>query len=484
MLLTLEVIGQAGKLAGSRKLFQSTGGTIGRQPGNDWVLADPYVSNRHASIHYKNGVFYLEATEARNPVYLSSRGQENPLEKGRLYQLQTGDLVLIEPYEIRVSVTDSAYKAPPDIDDPFAATGARDVPKRDRPEHRSSVDPVVSLGLESLVSEEEEVDPERLLNIDPAPPVQNVRRSEELQKHSPLAEHFAVPVTVDPDPRQEARPLIPDEYDPSKPSSSTSGHSQRNSSSQNRSNQQVRSQVGDAARSHAASAKPVTVPQDKGGSPMQAKGGAVSQPRSDTTIQELLEGAGLTDVRVDPAFAHDFGRILRVVVTGLMELLEARKDFKSEIGVGITTFKRTANNPIKCSANADEALDKLLAKRSPAYLPPVAAFEEVLRDVQDHQLGMLAGLRTVFDKMLDEFDPDRLQTHFDEQARRKALLPKPAQWRYWDQYREKVEAMVRDRDRTFRALIGDELADAYQEQLQRLKDRGSSSNRHPRVPER
>ena len=104
MLLTLEVIGQAGKLAGSRKLFQSTGGTIGRQPGNDWVLADPYVSNRHASIHYKNGVFYLEATEARNPVYLSSRGQENPLEKGRLYQLQTGDLVLIEPYEIRVSV--------------------------------------------------------------------------------------------------------------------------------------------------------------------------------------------------------------------------------------------------------------------------------------------------------------------------------------------------------------------------------------------
>jgi predicted component of type VI protein secretion system len=86
--------------------------------------------------------------------------------------------------------------------------------------------------------------------------------------------------------------------------------------------------------------------------------------------------------------------------------------------------------------------------------------------------------------MLEEFDPDRLQTHFDEQARRGALLAKPAQWRYWDQYREKVEAMIRDRDHTFRALIGDELADAYQEQLQRLKERGSSSNRHPMVPER
>jgi type VI secretion system FHA domain protein len=485
MLLTLEVIGQAGKLAGSRKLFQSTGGTIGRQPGNDWVLADPYVSNRHASIHYKNGVFYLEATEARNPVYLSSGGQENRLEKGRLYQLQTGDLVLIEPYEIRASITDSAYKAPLDNDDPFAAaTGARDAPKQARPEHRSSVDPVAALGLESLVSEEEEVDPERLLNIGPTPPVERVRQSEELQKHSVLADHFAVPEPVEPDPRQEARPLIPDDYDPVKSSPPTAGQSPRTNSSQNRRRQPIHAQADDAAGSHSVSAKPVAVPRDSGGGPTPAKGGAVSPPRSDMTIQEVLAGAGLTDVHVNPDLARDFGRILRVVVAGLMELLEARKDFKSEFGVGITTFQRSANNPIKCSADVDDALHNLLVKRSPAYLPPVAAFEEALKDVQAHQLAMLAGLRTVFDKMLEEFDPDRLQTHFDEQARRGALLPKPAQWRYWDQYREKVEAMISDRDHTFRALIGDELADAYQEQLQRLKERGSSSNRHPMVPER
>jgi type VI secretion system FHA domain protein len=165
-------------------------------------------------------------------------------------------------------------------------------------------------------------------------------------------------------------------------------------------------------------------------------------------------------------------------------LLEARKDFKSEFGVGITTFKRSANNAIKCSADVDDALHNLLVKRSPAYLPPLAAFEEALKDVQAHQLAMLAGLRTVFDKMLEEFDPDRLQEQFDEQAKRGALLAKPAQWRYWVQYREKVEAMLRDRDHTFRALIGDELADAYQEQLQRLKARGSSSTHHPMVPER
>lgn len=214
------------------------------------------------------------------------------------------------------------------------------------------------------------------------------------------------------------------------------------------------------------------------------RGGEASPSRNDMTIQEVLAGAGLTNVRVDPDLARDFGKILRVVVTGLMELLEARKDFKSEFGVGITSFKRIANNPIKCSADVDDALHNLFVKHSPAYLLPLEAFEEALKDVQGHQLAMLAGLRTVFDNMLDEFDPDRLQANFDTQAKRGALLAKPPQWRYWEQYREKVEAMLRDRDRTFRALIGDELADAYQEQIQRLKARDSSSGRPPMVPER
>jgi type VI secretion system FHA domain protein len=491
MLLTLEVIGpQAGKLpGGGRKVFQSTGGTIGRQQGNDWVLADQFVSNRHASIHYKNGVFYLEATEARNPVYLSSRGQENCLEKGRLYPLQTGDLVVIEPYEIRVSITDSAYKAPAPVDDPFAllsdAVAPRDdLSRRDRRELRPSVDPVESLGLESLVMEEGEVDPEKLLNIEPTPRGEKGRRSEKLQNHSVLVDHFVGPKPVEPDPPQEAGPLIPDDYDPSKSSLHTAGQSPRNPSPpQNRSRQPRDAEVDQVARNRSGSAKPPGVSRGSG-SPMPPRSGESSPPRNDMTIQEVLAGAGLTDVRVDPDLARDFGQILRIVVAGLMELLEARKDFKSEFGVGITTFKRIANNPIKCSADVDDALHNLFVKHSPAYLPPVEAFEEALKDVQGHQLAMLAGLRTVFDNMLDEFDPDRLQANFDAQAKRGALLAKPPQWRYWEQYREKVEAMLRDRDRTFRALIGDELADAYQEQIQRLKVRGSSSGRPPMVPER
>jgi type VI secretion system FHA domain protein len=422
---------------------------------------------------------------------LSSGGQEYRLEKARLYPLRTGDLVLIEPYEIRVSITDSSHKAPAPVDDPFAPSidsipPRDDASRRDRREPPPSVVPVELRELESLVTEEGEVDPEKLLNIESKPRDEKGRRSEKLQNHSVLADHFAVPPPVEPEPPQEAGPLIPDDYDPSNPSKSslhTPGQLQRNPAPVDRPRPPIHRDVDDVARNRSGSAKPPDVSRGSE-RPMPPRGGAVSPPRNDMTMQEVLAGAGLTDVRVDPDLARDFGQILRVVVSGLMELLEARKDFKSEFGVGITTFKRIANNPIKCSADVDDALHNLFVKHSPAYLPAVKAFEEALRDVQSHQLAMLAGLRTVFDNMLDEFDPDRLQANFDAQAKRGALLAKPPQWRYWEQYREKVEAMLRDRDRTFRALIGDELADAYQEQIQRLKARDSSSGRPPMVPER
>ena len=61
MILTLEVTGpEASKLgAGSRKVFNAAGGTIGRLPDNSWVLPDPYVSSRHALIRYVNGAFSI-----------------------------------------------------------------------------------------------------------------------------------------------------------------------------------------------------------------------------------------------------------------------------------------------------------------------------------------------------------------------------------------------------------------------------------------
>jgi type VI secretion system FHA domain protein len=132
----------------------------------------------------------------------------------------------------------------------------------------------------------------------------------------------------------------------------------------------------------------------------------------------------------------------------------------------VTRVRSAENNPLKFSANVDDALHNLLVKRSGAYLPPVEAFEDAFADLRDHQVAMLAGMRVAFESMLAEFDPDHLQQEFDRQLN-KGLVP--ARLRYWDLYREKRQQILKDPEGTFRQLFGEEFARAYEDQLRKLK---------------
>jgi len=132
----------------------------------------------------------------------------------------------------------------------------------------------------------------------------------------------------------------------------------------------------------------------------------------------------------------------------------------------VTRVRPVENNPLKFSANVDDALHNLLMKHNRAYLSAVEAFEDAFADLKHHQLAMLAGMRVAFEAMLAQFDADRLQAEFDRQGN-KGLVP--AKFRYWDLYRERREEMAKDPEATFRRLFGDEFARAYEEQLRTLR---------------
>jgi type VI secretion system FHA domain protein len=149
--------------------------------------------------------------------------------------------------------------------------------------------------------------------------------------------------------------------------------------------------------------------------------------------------------------------------------LRARQQVKDELRMRQTQFKPADNNPLKFSANVDDALHNLLVKRNPAYLEPVAAFADAFDDLRDHQLAMLAGLRVAFEAMLADFDPDRLEEQFDRRSKKGALLSVPAKLRYWDSYREKTRQLLVDVDAAFRKWFGEEFVKAYEEQLERLE---------------
>jgi type VI secretion system FHA domain protein len=186
-------------------------------------------------------------------------------------------------------------------------------------------------------------------------------------------------------------------------------------------------------------------------------------------LAAILAGVGLAHVQVTPELAENFGRILKVVVMGVMDLLRARQQVKDELRMRQTQFKASDNNPLKFSANVDDALHNLLVKRNAAYLEPVAAFADAFDDLRDHQLAMLAGLRVAFEAMLADFDAERLEAQFDRGFKKGALLSVPAKLRYWDSYREKTRQLLLDVDGAFRKWFGEEFVKAYEEQLERLE---------------
>ena len=81
-----------------RQVFTEDGGTIGRAATNSWVLTQNKVSGHHATISFRNGVFYIQDT-SRNGVSINS--PDNRLVRDRPYALKSGDVIFIEPVRDR-----------------------------------------------------------------------------------------------------------------------------------------------------------------------------------------------------------------------------------------------------------------------------------------------------------------------------------------------------------------------------------------------
>jgi type VI secretion system FHA domain protein len=190
--------------------------------------------------------------------------------------------------------------------------------------------------------------------------------------------------------------------------------------------------------------------------------------RSADDFANLLRAAGVPGASVAPEVMAEFGLVLRSVIEGLMEVLRARGEIRSEFRLPQTTFKPRDNNPLKLAVNAEDAIHNLLVKRNPAYLGTTAAFDDAFKDVRHHQLAMLAGMRAAYGFMLQRFDPQALKAQFDAKPGRKGF-GFGAQGRYWESFEEFYQEMTADSDDCFRRLFGDQFARAYEEQIQLLR---------------
>jgi type VI secretion system FHA domain protein len=487
--LTLEIARspEANPRDASRHVFGEEGGSIGRAATSSWVLTHNKVSGQHAQISFRNGVFYIQ-DNSRNGVSVNS--PENRLVRSRPYALNTGDRIFIEPYEIDVWIDAGS---PRQVRQPSADPFAESDPFAP---HHDALLPDQHLGPLAGSPVNEEVDPLKFFDPvggraprKPDPIVPNV--DDILGQHyqppavlpgpapSPQPAPFepmSIPAGYDPlspdepvvQPMPPPPPPSPPPTPPIRPRPGDSSEIRRRAKDSSSTDSTIRRRNAAAASSESparAAEAPIApiVPPPRTAEP------APRHASHTADLAELLAGAGVSDAVVTPELSRNLGQILRIVVSGLMDILQSRQRIKEEFGIQHTMFRPADNNPLKFSANVEDALHNLLVKRNAAYLGPVDAFADAFDDLRDHQLAMLAGLRVAFDAMLAEFDADKLQQEFDDQMGKHALPLMPAKMRYWELLRERQQDMAKDADATFDRLFGDEFKRAYEEQFRKLK---------------
>jgi len=524
MNLILEVVSpNASDLGpGRRKVFGAEGGRIGRAPESDWVLPNPYVSRHHATVRCIGGTFYIEAT-GENGVAAGS--PDGMLPAAERYRLNHGERLYIDEYEMTVSLSSAQAGLEPlggrgagavggILDDPFAEPVSR----------APAADP--------FAPSQEDLDPlSQLTGRHPIPARAKDLVSDPQWNHSSgLADHFtppSVPSSGIPDdwdrtsfgrnkynvpgappaaaPSPPAAGGIPDDWDktsfgrnkpsaapPPPPPTAPTPQFQRPQAPPPRQAQQPPRVPPAAPTQHAQPPHAPAPPPAQPRSP--AASGTYAAPRAPAhapqqyapqapahsafDVDGFLRNAGVDPTIVPPETAAALGQVLRTVVQGVVEVLQARSEIKSQFRLPVTRVKSTENNPLKFSVNAEDAMNSLLGRRNPAYMNPVGAFEDAFEDIRFHQLAMLAGMRAGFDSLLERFDPNTLQESFDRQARRGGLLSLASKMKYWEVYAEWFAELASDREETFRRLFGEEFARAYEDQLERLK-RSRNAPRRP-----
>ncbi len=428
MLLALSVISANGAGLGptAYKVFDQHGGSIGRLESNDWSLPDPekFVSSRHALLSYDGGAFYVEDTST-NGTFIN--GHDRPVPKTQRMPLTDGDRIFIGDYEILVQLIEDQVPGPA-IPAPPGAASAPAPPEPSPSLALGTVDPLAVIGGgysapgEDSVVVAEARPPSRAIPTDwrtvfPAP--QSGAAATGLGSQQPLATPVPSPLPPRPMPLAAGR---------------------------------------DTVRPPSYASMPAAASAVATGADSPATGGA----------PELLGALGLDPARVDPAIWGQLGVIIRVIVQGMIEVLQSRAEVKNNFRMPMTSLRPVENNPLKFSLNADDALHNLFVKHNAGYLGPLEAFQEGFQDISFHQMAMIAGIRAAFDAMLAKLHPEHLEEIYGRKLRRTSMISLGSRTRFWEMYRAQFEDLDKNKDATFQLLFGEEFANAYNEQLRRL----------------
>ena len=480
--------------------FAENGGTIGRAANNYWILDDPerFISSRHSQITCENGQYYLTDLST-NGTFLN--GSPEPLGKGNKVALNDGDTFSLGDYEFTASLEDSAQF---DGGSPFSfvpETPGIEVDYLDNGAAQTMNDPFAASvnghvsSSEPLFNDVGETDPlaafDRVTQEVAAPAMdafatpsyadgadamnQSVTWPNAIPENSAAGggipddwDDDVIVAEAPPEPMPAVIPT-PEPTPQVAPPPSQLQAQTINSDIVNQLEAQNRLLLEENKKLQAdvdLLAKQIRVKQKK--------------PGSATAIDHLLiEAMGLAGKNLSEArmmeISQTVGELMRETISGLMQVLSSRSTVKNEFRMNVTTIQPIENNPLKFSANVEDALENMFIRDSQAYKKPLESVREGFQGIAEHQVAILAGIRAAFRGVIERFDPATLEQRF-EKYRKAGLLQMVNKGKNWDSYKGYYNELVNDMDNSFQHLFGYDFVQAYEDQLLKLASSRRSNN--------
>lgn len=158
-------------------------------------------------------------------------------------------------------------------------------------------------------------------------------------------------------------------------------------------------------------------------------------------LTAFFEGLGLDiddmDFDQDPARTlKRAGQMLGAFIASTMQMLGSRSSIKGHFRLDQTSVLVNRDNPLKSTDNSTQATRQLLGQTGNYPVGPVAAVQEAMHDVDQHNKAVIAAMQAAFDNYIAELDPDELQAGFDASIGRSGMFRKVNGIQYWPMYKD------------------------------------------------
>lgn len=439
---------------------QVTGGdfSIGRGPENNWVLADPdkEISRRHCIIAYRNGAWCVAGTSA-NGTYLNR--DEEPLESRAPRPLNNGDRLRLGAYEIEVVLTDESaaafgrqgYGAPapsgpgnPFDDDPFAS---------------SKVVAPQDFASDMAMAPSSPVLPPDFNPL--SPDLGDDFRGPTVPDHSPaVADALNLP---------SVRPVLPPDWNLDDQAAAPPPAAARPTTPPMPATATLAPSPLPAPPASGPIAEPLAVPLAApavaaGRRPQPPATASVEAGAQEDLLAAFLRGVEMADVRLnDPVRSMEqLGAAFRALVSGLRTALIARAETKREFRIGATQILTQGNNPLKFSANDDDALAALLGAGRHSDMTAAAAIADALDDLSSHELAVMNAMQAALRILVMRLSPGEALKAADAQAGSLGFLSN-RKARAFEIYEALHADILRSLEDDFDSVFGKHFARAYEQ---------------------